>query len=455
MSNGTTPGQAPPARRRSVFGPLIWITIGVLLLANNLGVNLRVGDLFWKYWPVFLILLGLVKIYEHYAAQRSGQAPARILSGGEIVLLIFLFVILGGAYGFRRAVEVGDIDMSEVPWWNSYSFTDQASKAAKPGLPIHVTTTRGGITIRAADTPEIQVTMTKSVSGNDEADAESRAKLYSLLIEESPAGYDVRPQLPAGRSRRVSLSLEVLVPRKSAVTVRTEDGHVRVSGVNGDLAIHSGDGNVEVREVTGKVRIEAVDNVTVSSVQGDLEMSGRLDDIDISNVSGQASVRGEIYGSARLKNIGKQTVVETNITRLTLSSLRGRLDLASGDLEVVDVPGNVHLTTRNKDIRFENITGRIQIDNRRSGDVEIRLGQPPQQPIDIENEKGSVTLTLPPASAFEIQASSERGDTESDFQEGITRNEVNRVARMEGKVGAKGPQIQVRTTYGTVRLRKS
>jgi DUF4097 and DUF4098 domain-containing protein YvlB len=456
MSEGTTPVQGLPPRRRSIFGPLIWITIGGLLLANNLGANIRIYDLFWKYWPLFLIVLGLVKIFEHFAAQSSGQTPARILSGGEIVLLIFLFLIFGGVSGFRHAVETGDIDVTDVPWWNSYSFTEEASKAIKPGLPITITTTRGGITVRPADIAEVRVVNTKSVSGNDEADAEARAKGYGVTIEESAGGCEVRTQAPAGRSRRVTMSLEVQVPRQSAITIRTDSGHVEVSsGLTGDVTIQSGNGHVEVRDVTGKVRIEGVDNVTVAGVQGDVEVSGRLDDIEISNVTGITSVRGDIYGSARLKNIGKQTTVETNITRLTLASLKGRLDLASGDLEVVDVPGNVELTTRNKDIRFENITGRIQVDNRRTGDVEIRLAQPPQQPIEIENEKGSVTLTLPSVSTFEIQASSERGETESDFQDGISRRTDNRVARMEGKVGAKGPQIQVRTTYGTVRLRKS
>jgi len=58
--------------RRSLAGPIILIAVGVLFLIHNLtGFDfLRV---IWRYWPLIIIALGIMKLIEYFRYHR--QSP--------------------------------------------------------------------------------------------------------------------------------------------------------------------------------------------------------------------------------------------------------------------------------------------------------------------------------------------------------------------------------------------
>src|SRR5579884_86711 len=95
-------------RRRSLTGPVILIIIGTLFLLANMRIlhAAVLWALFARFWPLLLVLAGLIKLIEHFSDQRAG-VPTRRLGGGTVVLIIFL-VILGLAattsYRFRDRV---------------------------------------------------------------------------------------------------------------------------------------------------------------------------------------------------------------------------------------------------------------------------------------------------------------------------------------------------------------
>src|SRR5256885_11280013 len=99
------PPQAPPPpyqprRRRSMAGPIVLITIGVLGLMATMGV-LSFQNLIYRFahfWPVLLIAWGLIKIFEHYRAQQEGYESSGIGAGG-VVFVIFLIVFGVAASG--------------------------------------------------------------------------------------------------------------------------------------------------------------------------------------------------------------------------------------------------------------------------------------------------------------------------------------------------------------------
>ena len=72
-----TPVQAPlPPRRyrRSFAGPFVLIVLGIVFLLGNLHLLSweRLGLWFAHYWPLLLILWGVIKLIEHQQAQRDG-----------------------------------------------------------------------------------------------------------------------------------------------------------------------------------------------------------------------------------------------------------------------------------------------------------------------------------------------------------------------------------------------
>ena len=62
-----------PTKTRSLAGPLILITIGTMFLIQNLS-HINVFKVFWRYWPVILIAIGISKLLEYF---RGSNLPSR------------------------------------------------------------------------------------------------------------------------------------------------------------------------------------------------------------------------------------------------------------------------------------------------------------------------------------------------------------------------------------------
>jgi LiaF transmembrane domain len=86
---------ATPPRRRHVMGPIILLSVGILLLLNNLDlVPWSIWRDIWPYWPLLLVLLGI----EAFITGR--------VAWGTLVMLIVLLPLVGlavniGSYGAR------------------------------------------------------------------------------------------------------------------------------------------------------------------------------------------------------------------------------------------------------------------------------------------------------------------------------------------------------------------
>lgn len=91
------PPSAPPPpapmypQRRSIAGPLILIVIGLLFFLRNFGLRFPLWHWFGRWWPVLLILWGVIALIEHSSASRMGYRTRHLGAGG-----IFLLVLLVG-----------------------------------------------------------------------------------------------------------------------------------------------------------------------------------------------------------------------------------------------------------------------------------------------------------------------------------------------------------------------
>src|SRR5579863_5503451 len=85
----------PPRRHRSFAGPFVLIVVGIVFLLGTMHVLSvgRLAHLFANYWPLLLILWGVIKLIEHQRAQREGTRASGIGGGG--IVLVVMIVIFG------------------------------------------------------------------------------------------------------------------------------------------------------------------------------------------------------------------------------------------------------------------------------------------------------------------------------------------------------------------------
>ena len=74
-------------QRRSYFGPILLITIGLIFLAKNIGLIPGEGwETIWRLWPVLLIVAGVDDLF-----RREGVAWPILMIGAGIFLLVYYF----------------------------------------------------------------------------------------------------------------------------------------------------------------------------------------------------------------------------------------------------------------------------------------------------------------------------------------------------------------------------
>ncbi len=441
-------------RRRSIFSGVLLILLGVLFLLHNFRGGFPLWDIFHRWWPVLLIVWGLAKLYDHLAARRTGQVAPATITGGDI-FLVFILVALGSSIGgidwITQHPDWGDL---RVPWVQPYSFTEEVpAKAIAADSRISIRTDRGDITVRAEEAAEVRVLVKKTVRESDESRAKGRAEQVSVPIVQTGDGYEVRPH---GQGAGVQVDLEVHVPKRSSVSVWSDRGAVRVTGLAGSVTAHAQHGEIEIRDTGGDVSAEQIrGDVHIVGARGNVKLSGKGGQIEIADVNGEAVVEGEFYGPIRIEKAAKGARFVSHRTDLTVTQLSGRIDTGSGRLEISDAPGNLTLVTRKYDIVLDNVTGRVHIENR-DGDVKLRFAQPPREVVEVTDASGSIELVLPPKSSFEVQAEARSGDIECEFSELAPQKKENHGnTKLEGKLGAKGPPLRLKTSYGTIRLRKA
>lgn len=452
----------PRSRRgdSGIFSGLVLITVGVVFLLHYYR-GLELGDLLVRWWPLALIFLGVIKLYERAVANRSGDPHASRITAGEVLLVIGMICLLG-------VVAAVEIAKRELPGKFSdigESFPldlDVAPKPVPPNARITIRGNRGDITVRTGDTNEIRVAGKKVAHGWNESDAERRAELVSVEIVQNGDGYEVHP---AGQSdSRTALNMDIQVPSKADVTVRNENGAINISDLSAPVSVFNNSGNIEVHNITGDVDIETHsrdmmhrNDVTVSDTKGDVKISGRGGEVSVTSATGSFTLNGDFVGPIRAEKISKGMRFISQRTDLTLTQLTGHMEASSGNLEVVDAPGDLTLRTNRYAVTIENATGKVKVDNR-DGDVELRFSSAPKEDIDISNTNASVSLSIPESASFNILADCHSCDIDSEFSADSLKktSAESGDSHLEGKYGnSRGPKITLKTSYGTLSIHKT
>jgi Putative adhesin/Domain of unknown function (DUF5668) len=444
-------------RRGSSFFPgLLLIFVGLLLLLHNYR-NVSIGEVIGHWWPLILIFWGAIKLYERMAASRAGDPSAARITGGEVFLVLGLLSLLGMVVAVDYARE--NLPGHVPEWRNSFDFDlDVAPKEVPGDARIAIHNGRGSISVRPSDESQIRVSGKKYAKAWNESDAQQAAERVGVEIVKNGDGYEIHPSGVSTGDSRIGLDLDVMVPKKASVTIRNEKGNITVADMAKAINVTNGVGDIEIHNTGGDVDIETrKSDVKVSDTKGSVKISGHGGEIDVSGATGGLTIDGEFAGPIRADKIGKGVRFVSQRTDLTLSQLSGHLEASPGHLEIYDAPGSLNLRTQD-DITLENPGGKVKIDNRR-GNVEVRFSGPPKQDIEIDNASAGITLSLPESSSFEIVADCHSGDIDSEFQADslkLTSGSKSGDSHLEGKYGSgRGPRIILKTSYGSISIRKT
>jgi DUF4097 and DUF4098 domain-containing protein YvlB len=447
-------------RRRSLAGPIVLIALGVLFLLGNFHLlTWRTLGHYWaRYWPVLIILWGVVKLVEHWQDNRDG-VPGRGIGVGGVFLLIFI-ILLGAAATTADRVNWnalrGEIDTDSDfagLFGNSYTFSNTVEQPFNAGDTLRVVDDNGEVTVSTWDEPKVKVVVSKKIVA--ENDADSRKFDTQTQPQFSTAGAIVTLNANTGGAgtQPVRSDLQIFLPAKAAVDVATRRGDVTVATRTGDVKVSTTRGDVTAKAITGNVGLDVRrGSVRVNDVTGDVTVDGRIDDTTISDVKGSVHLTGDYFGQMMLSHIAKGVSFQSSRTSMEMAAVPGELTLESGELRAKTITGPVSVATRSKEIHLENVSGDVKIENS-NGPVDVRSGGRLGQ-MDITTTRADVQVAVPPQASFQLDARTRRGDIQTDFSVPV-QNQNRDEQTATAVIGKGGPQVRIVTTNGTIEVRKS
>lgn len=449
--------------RRSVVGPLILIGVGVLFLLHNVYPDIAVGEIFGRYWPFLLVFWGVLRLIEVLAlAGMSKPLPRNSVSGGEWVLVVFIFLIGSAVYAAHnytgwfpdgRALRGLVVDFGEP-----FDYTvPPATQACGKTPRLVIENFRGNARITGGDADSIQVSGRKTIRAMQQKDADQADKQTPMeLIASNGNTVTIRLNQDHVSDRlRVSHDLDITVPKGASVECHGRYGDFDVRGIGGNAEITSDNAGIRLQDIGGavKINVQKSDIVRAVDVKGTVDLRGHGQDVEFENIAGQVTMEGSFTGQLQFRNLAQPLRFDGTQTEIKIAKIPGEFRLSPGDLVATNLVGPVQINARSRDVQISGFTQSLDLTVDR-GDVELRPTGANMPKMDVRTRSGDIDLGLPDKARFDLKAQTDHGEVHDEFGAPLATSELGDGAMISGTAGS-GPSLRLQTGRGSVTVRKS
>src|SRR5215469_10052486 len=246
--------------RRSLAGPLILILIGVLFLLRNVGVHIPVWHFFGRFWPLLIIIWGVVALVEHFVALRNGY-QTRGLGGLGVLLLLFIVIAGLAAHhssdvnweGMRDQIQIDD-DLGGM-FGTAYTFEDTIEQSFPAGGSLRIVCDRGAINVSPSEGNTIRVAVHKKLYANNQDDANKYNEGSKPQITVNGSNVLLNANTNGAGDHGVQTDMDVFVPRDAAVEVASKRGDVSIATRKADVKLTVQHGDIALNEIAGSAKM--------------------------------------------------------------------------------------------------------------------------------------------------------------------------------------------------------
>ena len=443
-------------RPRSITGPIILVLIGVVFLLNNLGTNLGFWSLLSDYWPVVLIIVGVIGLAEVlYHISRGNTPPPRPMGGAGLWIGVVVLIVV-----FTAAQRGGNVRIFDGQNFrllgHDREYQIDSTEAAAGITRVLLETPRGDVTVHGGDAGDIHVTGHKSIRAYNSSDADRANDETKVHMDRQGDLLTIRLDQAAGRnSATLSADLNIALPKNVNLEIRGRSGDMSVENILGSVSIATGRGDLRIKDIGNNVRLESTRSglVKVTGVKGNLELNGRGSEVQIEDIQGETAVNGEYSGTLEFRTLAKQFHFKSQRSDFSVAAIPGSVILDLGDLRLENVTGPVRFTTASRDVHATDVSNSLELNVDR-GDIQIDQKKTPVPQIDIRSRHGDITLELPEKAGFELDGHTRQGEVSSSFGGSIQAKSEGRGGTITGRFGS-GPKVSVNTDRGSITLRKN
>jgi hypothetical protein len=267
----------------------------------------------------------------------------------------------------------------------------------QPGGRIFLENFNGSVEVLGWDKDAVQVTGTKFAS------REQIMREIKIDTMSEPNYLRIRTIRPVERNCNCGAKYILRVPNKVTLErIESSNGSIRAEALEGTSRLQSSNGSIRTW-----------------SVKGDLEATTSNGSIEL----------GQFQGSAVLK---------TSNGRIRADGIRGRLDADTSN-------GSIDVTVADPE------QGRPLKLSTSNSSISLVMEKWSGNPIVAHSSNASVNVRLPEGVNADLRARTSNGSITSDFE--VTAREMSK-SRVEGRLGAGGPLIDLSSSNGSIRIQR-
>ena len=219
-------------------------------------------------------------------------------------------------------------------------------------------------------------------------------------------------------SRGPMAEITLNVPYQQDLDLRTSGGNVAIDRLRGDFAAATSGGQIEAGDIDGTVDVATSGGrIRLQHASGPVDAATSGGSIQIDSVAGPVKARTS-GGRIRIGEAGASVSAETS----------------GGSIEIDGAVGAIQARTS-------------------GGSVEAGLAGQPVADSELRTSGGNVTVYLPVGFQADLSANASGGGITSDFPELEPDNSAGG-AELEQSLNGGGPDLVMRTSDGSIRIRR-
>src|SRR4051794_726336 len=255
-------------------------------------------------------------------------------------------------------------------------------------------------------------------------DADNETYLKRHVVTFSQSGNDVTitgkyesPLRIFSFGDNIRIRYNVRVPAHYSVDVKTSGGDLDLADLNGTILAHTSGGDVKTGRLTGPA--------TLSTSGGDVEIAGANGKLDV-HTSGGTIHLSDASGPADLRTSG-------------------------GSIKVEKIGGDLHAHSSGGSIKIDEARGVIDASTS-GGSVTARFAAAPHGDSNLSTSGGSISVSLPANANLDLDAHASGGGVDSELP--VTVVGKHNEDSLNGKINAGGPRLVLRTSGGSINVRR-
>ena len=273
------------------------------------------------------------------------------------------------------------------------------------------------------------------------------------------------------------------------VTTENKYRPTRLRGIQGNVKVTSSRGRVEIEDISANAEVSTdYQTISVKDIGGTLVARNRFGEIRVSSVLGEVRIEGP-GSEVRVSDIGQAVTIRNSHKLVSVEDLRAGLEMetsysnrvrirrvkgavnlqtahtavhaselgsgltltgVSTSVDLKEIVGPFEIATSLRPVKVSGFHGKGWVQNE-FGDVTLTARQPLNSGLVVVNKNANIVLSVPANSNLSLSAEALGGSIASDFSNSAQPDSTV----LKAVIGHGGPNVNLRTTHASIRIRKN